>query len=108
MSSKRLSIVVPIFNEAASLPELTRRMNAVARGITARHAMVVDYIFVDDGSEDGSFEVLTGLDFAGHGARLLQFSRNFGKEAALSAGIDAAVEADVIVLMDADLQHPPR
>lgn len=107
-TGQTLSIVVPIYNEAANLPTLVGRLNAVADRITADHALSINYIFIDDGSSDGSFDILAGLAFGQHTARLLQFSRNFGKEAALSAGIDAAREADAIIMMDADLQHPPE
>lgn len=108
MSAQTLSIVVPIYNEAENLAKLVARLNMLADKLLQNHCLKVSYIFVDDGSRDGSFSVLSNLDFEGKPARLLQFSRNFGKEAALSAGVDLAVEADATIFMDADLQHPPE
>lgn len=107
-AGQTLSIVVPIFNEADNLVSLVERLNVVAGRIRAEYGLGVEYIFIDDGSADGSFDRLCRLDFGRQTARLLQFSRNFGKEAALSAGIDAATDADAIIMMDADLQHPPE
>lgn len=103
-----LSIVVPVYNEAENLPLLIERMNAIATRLRAERDFAVDYVFIDDGSRDGSFELLQRLDYDGQPVRLLKFSRNFGKEAALSAGIDAATASDAVILMDADLQHPPE
>jgi glycosyltransferase involved in cell wall biosynthesis len=108
-SGQSLSIVVPVFNEAENLSYLVSRLNMVCERI--RHEFGIDtihYVFIDDGSSDGSFDALGALDYAGQGVTLLQFSRNFGKEAALSAGIDSATNADAIIMMDADLQHPPE
>jgi len=108
MRTQTLSIVVPIYNEAASLAELVERLNNLANDLMQRHRLKISYIFVDDGSSDDSFSVLYNLDYRGVPARILQFSRNFGKEAALSAGLDMAVEADATIFIDADLQHPPE
>ena len=108
MNAQTLSIVVPVYNEAENLAELVARLNMLADKLRQKHCLKVSYIFVDDGSRDNSFSVLSNLDFEGTPARLLQFSRNFGKEAALSAGLDLAVEADATIFMDADLQHPPE
>ncbi|GMB81726.1 glycosyltransferase family 2 protein [Shinella zoogloeoides] len=108
-AGQSLSIVVPIYNEAENLPHLVDRLNTVSERIRLEYGLAaVHYVFIDDGSSDGSFGILGKLDYAGHTTTLLQFSRNFGKEAALSAGIDAATDADAIIMMDADLQHPPE
>ena len=108
MSAQTLSIVIPVYNEAENLAKLVARLNMLASELHARHGLHVSYIFVDDGSRDGSFGLLSALDFGGMPTRILQFSRNFGKEAALSAGLDASVGADATIFMDADLQHPPE
>ncbi len=108
MNTQTIAIVVPIYNEAENLPALIERLNEIAGRITADHGLTVDYVFVDDGSRDNSFDLLNSLDYQGRHVRLLQFSRNFGKEAALSAGIEAALSADAVIMMDADLQHPPE
>ncbi|PSJ54258.1 glycosyltransferase family 2 protein [Pseudaminobacter soli (ex Li et al. 2025)] len=108
MTAKTLSIIIPVYNEAEGLPHLLDRLNSIADRISAEFALDVGYIFIDDGSSDDSFALLNAHDFGTRSVRLLQFSRNFGKEAALSAGIDAADSTDAAVLMDADLQHPPE
>ena len=108
MTGKSLSIVIPVYNEAEVLPELLGRLERIADEVSGEFGLSIGFIFVDDGSTDGSFSLLTEHDFGQRPVRLLQFSRNFGKEAALSAGIDAASTFDAAVLMDADLQHPPE
>lgn len=104
LSSLRVTVLVPVFNEAAVLPELIARLAAVA---AASPAVRFDWLFVDDGSTDGSREWLR--EAAAHDARvtLVELSRNFGKEAAMSAGFDRA-EGDAVVVIDADLQDPPE
>jgi glycosyltransferase involved in cell wall biosynthesis len=97
----RLSVVLPAYREAESLAEAVRAIRAVADPIGP-----TEYIVVDDGSTDATWSVVKSLadtvpDF--HGLRL---SRNFGKESAIAAGLAASRGAAVIV-MDADLQHPP-
>lgn len=96
-----ISAVVPAFNEAASLPRLLPFLCDELR----RHAAHWEVIVVDDGSRDRTEEALAPW-LVEPGVCLLRLSRNFGKEAALSAGIDLA-RGDVVVLLDADLQHPP-
>lgn len=103
MADKTITILVPVFNEARNLPVLVEQLDRV----TAECAGIrFDYLFVDDGSTDGSVEQLERLAAANPRVRVLELSRNFGKEVALSAGIDR-VDADALVIMDADLQHPP-
>lgn len=97
----RLSVVMPCWNEAASLSELLPRLVAVL----AVHAGAWEILVVDDGSTDGGAALLASWAQR-PGVRVLQLSRNFGKEAALSAGFDAAA-GDVVVSMDADGQHDP-
>jgi len=108
MTTKTLCIIIPVYNEAEGLPDLLDRLGAIADSLADEFALIVDYIVIDDGSRDGSFALLKEYDFGARATRLLRFSRNFGKEAALSAGIDAAQYSDAAVLMDADLQHPPE
>ncbi len=108
MTAKTLCIIIPVYNETGGLPNLLGRLDSIARSISIEFALTIHYIFVDDGSTDESFDLLKAHDFGARAVRLLQFSRNFGKEAALSAGIDAAEYAEAAVLMDADLQHPPE
>lgn len=98
-----LSIVVPVFNEVHVLPELHRRLMAVVRSLGIRF----EVIFVDDGSTDGTANLLGELQRSDPTVGVLRLSRNFGKEPALSAGLRATSGACVIVL-DADLQDPPE
>jgi glycosyltransferase involved in cell wall biosynthesis len=103
----RLSIVVPLFNEAESVASLHRSLEALADRLDRDHGLAVEVIYVDDGSKDGSADVIAGLPGGHLGLELIRFSRNFGKEAALTAGLDAAT-GDAVVFMDADGQHPPE
>lgn len=98
----KLSIVIPVLNEAESLEELHRQIESVAR----ERSLDLEIIFVDDGSRDKSWEIIQRL--AGQDTRVsgIRFRRNFGKAAALTAGIKAA-HGELIFMMDADLQDDP-
>lgn len=98
-----LSVVVPCHNEAEVLAALVQRLTAVLARIVEQH----EIIFVDDGSTDGTSDALDGLCEREPTVRVLHLSRNFGQQAALSAGLDAAC-GDAVVLMDCDLQDPPE
>ena len=98
-----LSVVVPVFNEEEGLPELRNRLTGALQGIDGSYELV----FVDDGSADGSADMLTGWTGDDEKVVLVQLSRNFGMEIAMSAGIDHA-RGDYVVLMHADLQDPPE
>lgn len=99
----RLSIVVPCYNEAGSIDELHKQLELVAARIDGE----VEFVFVDDGSRDATCEMLKKLAARDPRVRVISLSRNFGHQAALSAGMDHAV-GDAVVVMDADLQHPPE
>ncbi len=92
---------MPAYNEAASLPRVVPEVLAALQALSPR----VELIIVDDGSRDDTVAVATALQQQHPQLVLLQLSRNFGKEAALSAGLDHA-QGDVIFIMDADGQHP--
>ncbi len=96
----QISVVVPVFNEEENVEELHTRLAAVL-GDEA------EFVFVDDGSSDRTFEVLRGLSALDPRVRVVRFRRNFGQTAALAAGIDYARGA-IIVPMDGDLQNDPR
>jgi polyisoprenyl-phosphate glycosyltransferase len=98
-----LSVVLPACDEAPVLPELLRRL------ITTIDALEVDseLLFVDDGSADETWSVLSSAARDDRRIRALRLSRNFGHQAALTAGLSAAT-GDVVITMDADLQHPPE
>lgn len=102
--SPRLSVVIPLHNEESNMPELLRRVRAVLDSLEGGPHQIV---LVDDGSSDGTWEVLdreASLDPRIVG---LSLSRNFGHQAALTAGLDHAT-GDAIVVMDGDLQDPPE
>ncbi len=96
-----ISCVMPAYNEAASLPEVLAQVLAALRVLSPQ----VELVVVDDGSRDDTVAVMRRLCAAEPALRLVQLSRNFGKEAALTAGL-AAARGEVVVLMDADGQHP--
>src|SRR5437879_5463716 len=101
-----LSIVVPVHNEAAGLPGLHARIaEAVARLKSAR-ALAVEIVYVDDGSDDQTAAIARDLPADGLDVQVLSLSRNFGKEAALLAGLDHA-RLGAVLFMDGDGQHPP-
>lgn len=98
-----LSVVVPLYNEEEVLPEFHRRLAAVVATLD----LDCEIVFVNDGSTDRSVEVIDALRAGDPRIALVDLSRNFGKEIALTAGIDAA-GGDAVVLIDADLQDPPE
>jgi polyisoprenyl-phosphate glycosyltransferase len=101
-----LSIVVPVYNEAAGLAQLHARVTAVAAALRERRGLACEIVYVDDGSRDGSLDVALGLPATAADVQVVALSRNFGKEAALLAGLDHATRGAVL-FMDGDGQHPP-
>ncbi|MEY4928072.1 MAG: hypothetical protein RI894_2508, partial [Bacteroidota bacterium] len=97
-----VSIVVPLFNEAESLPEL----EAWIRRVCTQNDLTYEIVMIDDGSRDGSWEVVEGLQKQNACVRGVKFRRNYGKSAALHEGFKAAKGA-VVITMDADLQDSP-
>ena len=98
-----LSVVLPAYNEQAMLPKAAE----VLSGILEENNIDYELVFVDDGSKDGTWEEI--LKAARHSSRIhgVHFSRNFGKEAAIFAGL-ACAQGDAVAVMDCDLQHPPQ
>jgi len=99
-----IAIVVPVYREAGNLPHLYERLETVIRQLSQYGW---EYIFVNDGSPDDSMQVLRGLAQQDNRIKVIDFSRNFGKEVALTAGVQATY-ADAVITLDADLQHPPE
>jgi len=99
----KYSIVIPVFNEAESFGVLVERL----RGVLDRLDGPAEVVLVDDGSRDGSFELMVAANREDGRFKVLQLSRNFGHQIAITAGMDAAAGQAVIV-MDADLQDPPE
>jgi glycosyltransferase involved in cell wall biosynthesis len=104
MSTDRLTVVVAAFNESESLPLLHPRIAAALDGVDGLDGRV---LYVDDGSTDGTWPALCEIAFADPRVALLRLSRNFGKEAALTAGLDLVTEGAALIL-DADGQDPPE
>ena len=103
----RLTVVVAAFNEAQALPRLHPRIAAVLDRLAADEGVEAGLLYVDDGSTDGTWPLLQALAADDARISLLRLSRNFGKEAALTAGLDRVVEGAALVL-DADGQDPPE
>ena len=103
MSKGKVSIVVPMYNEQESLEILYQELNRVTDTIKDYE---FEYLFVNDGSKDNTLQEIQRLATADDRVRYVSFSRNFGKEAALYAGLSNA-DGDYIATMDADLQDPP-
>ena len=103
--TKKISIVIPVYNEAGNLLNLHSRLEDVVGSLPQ---FDWEYIFVNDGSPDQSFEVLKRLVNTDKKVKVLDFSRNFGKEIALTAGANEAESSDALICIDADLQHPPE
>ncbi|HDZ10989.1 MAG TPA: glycosyltransferase, partial [Bacteroidetes bacterium] len=97
-----LSVVIPLYNEKESLPELYRQLTDALE----KAQLTYELIFVDDGSRDGSSEVLEELAQKDSRLRVIQFQKNYGKSAALSVAFEAA-EGEVVATLDADLQDDP-
>lgn len=100
-----IAIVVPVFNEEAVLPELIARLTAV---FDAHRDCAWSAVLVNDGSRDRSVEILLAAHARDPRFKLIELSRNFGFQSALTAGLAASVAADAVVTMDADLQDPPE
>jgi polyisoprenyl-phosphate glycosyltransferase len=101
-----LSIVVPVYNEAAGLAGLHGRILEVAQRLRKARALLVEVVYVDDGSRDATLTVARALPAAAIDLQVVSLSRNFGKEAALAAGLDHA-RFGAVLFMDGDGQHPP-
>ena len=102
---EKITVVVPCYNEEESLPIFYEEMERV-RKKDFEGIVEFEYIFVNDGSKDNTLKIIKELNQKDPKVRYISFSRNFGKEAAMYAGLEAA-EGDYVTLMDADLQDPP-
>lgn len=98
-----ISIVVPLLNEAESLPELTAWIERVMH----EHQYEYEIVFIDDGSTDNSWQVITDLQSKNQNIKGIRFRRNYGKSAALNVGFEH-VQGNVVITMDADLQDSPE
>lgn len=99
---KQITIIVPCYNEQESIPEFYKRIKEVKVTDCEFH-----YLFINDGSQDETLSMLRTLSQQDEKVSYVSLSRNFGKEAAMLAGLDYA-DGDAVIIMDADLQHPPE
>src|SRR5262247_3473997 len=104
MQRPTLSLVIPVFNEEAIIPELDRRLSAFFAELPDV-GDAWEVVFVDDGAKDRSLAMLRELAARERRYKIVAFSRNFGHQAAITAGLDRA-EGNAVVVMDADLQDP--
>lgn len=103
-----ISIIIPCYNEEEVLPLTLKSLKALALDLVSREdCSEIEFVMVDDGSQDRTFELLTEASKADKRVKVIRFSRNFGHQAALLAGYEFA-KGDVIVSLDADLQDPPE
>lgn len=100
---KTVSIIVPLYNEEENVPLFFNTVNGIVKKINKKYSF--DFWFIDDGSSDGSLNAIKKLK--SKSVHYVSFSRNFGKESAIYAGLQQSKDYDFTILMDADLQHPP-
>ena len=105
-AERGLSIVVPLYNEAASLDRMHARLIEIAQNLTATRSLACEVVYVDDGSRDGTLAIARDLPASALDVQVVSLSRNFGKEAALLAGLDYA-RLGAVLFIDGDGQHPP-
>lgn len=103
---ERISIIVPCYNEEAALPYFLSEIKKVADDMSTIHSICFEFLFIDDGSKDHTLDILRKASEQDHRVHYLSFSRNFGKEAAMYAGLQHA-QGDYVAVMDADMQDPP-
>jgi len=101
--SIKYSVVIPVLNEEENLEVLYARLTKVMNSLNGSH----EIIFVDDGSQDNSFQILKGLHEKDKNVKVIRFTRNFGQHPAVMAGFDTA-GGEIIITLDADLQNPPE
>lgn len=104
--SETISIIVPCYNEEESLPFFYNTITPIFKALHSKHDLNFELIFVDDGSKDQTLNVIKEMSIADSQVKYISFSRNFGKESAIYAGLEFA-QGDFIAMMDADLQDPP-
>ena len=105
-AAQGLSVVVPLYNEAAGLAPLHGRLSALAKTLRQRYGLACEVVYVDDGSTDVTLAIARSLPADALDVQVVSLSRNFGKEAALMAGLDHA-RRGAVLFMDGDGQHPP-
>src|SRR5262249_36307936 len=100
-----VSIICPAYHEQDALPLFHAELTRVLAPLESQYQFEI--LYIDDGSRDGTLDAMKAIAESDSRVRVLSFARNFGKEAALQAGLSNA-EGDLIITMDTDLQHPPE
>ena len=100
---EKISIIVPCYNEESSLPIFYKEISKISKEM---NEVTFEFLFINDGSKDKTLEILRELAKADERVRYISFSRNFGKEAGMYAGLENAT-GDYVAIMDADMQDPP-
>ena len=100
---KKLSIIVPCYNEEESLPIFYKEIDRISKDMKE---VIFEFLFINDGSRDKTLEILRNMAKKDDRVRYISFSRNFGKEAGMWAGLENAT-GDYVAIMDADMQDPP-
>ena len=103
---KEIVVVVPCYNEEETLPYIIKALNDVSKKLKPQYS--IDYLFVNDGSSDKTQEILNAESSSNKNIYFREFSKNAGHQSALRAGINAATHYDAVIMMDADMQHPPE
>jgi len=101
----KISLVIPVFNEKKTLIFF---LDATQKAIQSLDGYTFEFLFVDDGSTDSTWDIINDLSKKDGRVKGIRFSKNFGKEVALTAGLESASDSDAIIFIDADLQHPPE
>src|SRR5690348_8609536 len=104
VARRRISYVLPVYNEGLGIHAFHQ---ALVTATQSRSDLDFEFVYVDDGSGDDSVEKLLGLRRRDPRVSVITLSRNFGHQIAVTAGLDTAVRADAVVIMDTDLQDPP-
>ena len=103
LQEKKISLVIPVYNESEHIRGSIEHVKTILKNA----GILYEFVLIDDGSKDGSWSELKKMAEEDKGITAVRLSRNFGKELALCAGLDAAT-GDAVIVMDADLQHPPE
>ncbi|AVQ34279.1 glycosyltransferase [Staphylococcus muscae] len=104
----KVRVIVPCYNETAVLQRTIDKLQEILDADAIKQGYTYDLLFVDDGSKDTTIDILQQAATQSPVVKFISFSRNFGKEAAMIAGFEHSVDCDAVVMIDADLQHPPE
>lgn len=104
----KVRVIVPCYNETAILQRTIDKLQEILDVDAKKQGYTYDLLFVDDGSKDTTIDILQEAASESEVVKFISFSRNFGKESAMIAGFEHSVDCDAVIMIDADLQHPPE